>query len=333
MVASNKLNANKEECGRITQTRTDPNWGCSPRRIKNSGWFEGRKYTAGRLSLGQETDQQFYVYDATLMVIKGHCDHDKISSALAEEGLTPIRTTDGRAFVSIWLNIIRDSVCGAYHEIVISIDATQSGEKSEIDISSKSNPYRHLYNNFGSSVCKCQFMHSLYINSPNSIAWGREMQAFPKHTDPVISLVEDNHDCFKTNIQWQEDLILKASVRKQFGPAQFAKQGLGLVSGNGPFRMLKFLTNKQISMPIQMPLKIAQQYDLPFQYMAVARKGLNPNAVQCWPWGNGDMLELGNVVRESGSEANNGHDLIRQADFTPTVVTYLPFMQAYIGDA
>ena len=47
----------------------------------------------------------------------------------------------------------------------------------------------------------------------------------------------------------------------------------------------------------------------------------------------GDMLELGNVIRESGSEANNGHDLIRQADFTPTVVTYLPFMQAYIGDA
>ncbi len=56
-------------------------------------------------------------------------------------------------------------------------------------------------------------------------------------------------------------------------------------------------------------------------------------AVQCWPWGDGDTLELGNVVRPSGSEVNNGHDLIRQADFTPSVVTYLPFMQAYIGEA
>ena len=332
MVVSNKLKSKKVERGRITETRTDPNWGCAPSRIKNSAWFEGRKYTAGKLSLGHETDQQYYVYDATGMVIKGHCDYDKISKAIAEERLAPIRTTDGRAFVSIWLNIIRDSVCGVYHEIVISIDATQSGANCETDISSKSNPLHHLYNNFGTSICKCQFMHSLYINSPNSIVWGREMQAFPKHTDPVNSLVEDNDYRFETKIQWQEDLIIKASVRKQFGPAQFSKQGLGLMSGNGPLRMLKFLTSKQFNIPIQMPMKTALQYGRPSQYLAVIRKGFSPNAVQCWSWSDGDILELGNVVRPSGSEVNNGHDLIRQADFTPTVVAYLPFMQAYIGD-
>jgi hypothetical protein len=332
MPASNKLNSKKEDLGRVTESRTDPNWGCPPSRIKNSGWFEGRKYTAGRLSLGHETDQQFYVYDSSGLVIKGHCSYEKIAAELADEGLAPIRTTDGRALVSIWFNIIRDSVCGAYHEIAISIDATQFGENCEVDVASKNNPFHHLYNNFGSSVCKCQFMHSLYINSPNSIAWGREMQAFPKHIEPVDSMIEDSIRCFESKIQWQEDLVFRARVRKQFGPAQFVKQGLGLVSGVGPLRVLNFLTANQFEVPIQMPQKIARQYSLPSKYLAVIRKGLHPGSVQSWPWGDGDLLELGDVVRESGSEANNGHDLIRRSDFTPSVVTYLPFMQAYIGE-
>ncbi|MDG1873481.1 MAG: acetoacetate decarboxylase family protein [Mariniblastus sp.] len=332
MVVSKRLNSKKEDRGRITESRTDPTWGCSPSRIKNSKWFEAHKYTAGQLSLGHKTDQQYYFYDATGLVIKGHCSYKEISSALAEEGLNPIRTTDGRAFVSIWFNIIRDSVCGEYHEIAISIDATQCGENCGVDVASKDNPFHHLYSNFGNSVCKCQFMHSLYINSPVSIAWGREMQAFPKHIDPVDSMIEDNSRCFESKIQWQNDLIFRASVRKQFGVAQFVKQGLGLVSGIGPLSMLNFLTASQFEVPIQMPQKIARQYSLPSKYLSVIRKGLHPGSVQCWPWGDSDMLELGDVVRQSGSEANNGHDLIRRSDFTPTVVTYLPFMQAYIGE-
>ncbi len=99
MVASNQLNLMTAGRGRMTETRTDPNWGSAPSRIKNPGWFEGRKYTAGQLSLGHKTDQQYYVYDATGMVIKGHCDYDEIARALDEEGLAS-NTVDRR---STWL--------------------------------------------------------------------------------------------------------------------------------------------------------------------------------------------------------------------------------------
>ena len=92
------------------------------------------------------------------------------------------------------------------------------------------------------------------------------------------------------------------------------------------------MTSKQLDVPIQMPKKTAAQNGLPPKYLAQLRKGLNPNSVQCWPWGDNDTLELGDVIRETGCEANNGHDLIRLADFTPTIVTYFPFMQGYIGE-
>ena len=70
MAVLNKKSSRIEDLGRITESRTDPQWGCSPSRIKNLGWFEGRKYTAARLSLGHKTDQQFYVYDSTSLIIK-----------------------------------------------------------------------------------------------------------------------------------------------------------------------------------------------------------------------------------------------------------------------
>ncbi len=333
MNASSQLHSQNGSIGRITESRTDPDWGRPAGPIKNPDWFERHAYTAGQLSLGHKTDREFYVYDATSLVIKGHCCYETLSGPLAMEGLIPIRTSDGRAFVSIWINSLRDSVCGAYHEIAISIDATLAGENCQTKIPSNGNPFRHLYNNFGETACQCQFMHSLYINSPVSIAWGREMQAFPKHIEPVYSTIEDGDDEFNARVRWHDDLVMNATVRKPPGLGRFAKQLVGLVSGVRPMRLLKFMASTQLDMPIQMPKQTASQHGLPSNYLAQLRKGLDPNAVQCWPWTDRDTLELGDVVKETGCEANNGHDLIRKAQFMPTIVTYFPFMQGYIAES
>lgn len=331
MANSNKHHSSNLNLGRNTESRINTDQCRSSTQIQNPNWFKKRKYTEDRLSTGHLTDREYYAYDASGLIIKGHCCYERIEAALADEGLKPIRTTDGRAMVSIWFNLIRDSVCGAYHEIAISIDATTFDQQCVVDISSKNNPFHFLYNNFGSSVCKFQFMHSLYINNRISIAWGREMQAFPKHTEPVDSMIEDKTDFFESKAQWGKETVCSTRVRKQSGMAQFVQQGWNLVTSIGPMRLLKFATAKQFEVPIQMPRKIADERELPSRYLATVRKGRHPRAVRSWPWHDLDTLELGSVTKMSGGEVNNGHSLIRQADFAPKVVTYLPFMQAYIN--
>lgn len=317
--------------GRLTESRTDVEWGRSPQPVKNCSWFDGRVYRQAHLSLGQKTDREWYAYDATALIIKGHCAYAPIAESLVDEGLVPIKTSDGRALVSIWFNVIRDSVSGAYHEIVISIDATQIEENFETSWASKGNPYRHLYSNFEPSICKRQFLHTLYINSPMSIAWGREMQAFPKHPEPVDSDINDGRICFDASIKWQNDLIISAKVHKRRGLVQFLAQGFGLVAGMGPSRITRFLAATSLSVPIQMPQLTAAQNDVPPTYLTEIRKGLHPMSVRCWPWSSNDSLELGNVHKASRCEESNGHKLLRKADFNPTVVTHIPFMQAYVG--
>ena len=63
------------------------------------------------------------------------------------------------------------------------------------------------------------------------------------------------------------------------------------------------------------------------------RKGLSPFGVRTWAWSDEDSLELGDVRKDSGSEAHNGHALLREAGFQPRIVTYMPFLQAYVGAA
>lgn len=317
--------------GRVTESRTDPEWGRPAAPVKNRSWFDDRKYTSDQLSLGQATEREYYAYDATALIIKGHCAYDPVAEALADEGLVPIRTSDGRSLVSIWFNVLRDSVSGAYHEIVISVDATPAGESCETSWVSNGNPYRLLYSNFAQSICRRLFLHTLYIDSPLSIAWGREMQAFPKHPEPVDVDINDGRSCFDASIAWQNDPIIRARVHKRRGLVPFGAQGLGLLAGMGPKRIARFLGSTSFALPIQMPQETAAESGIPPTYLAEIRKGLNPLAVRCWPWSSNDSLELGNVRKATGCEDNNGHNLLRDAGFSPAIVTYMPFMQVYVG--
>ena len=68
-----------------------------------------------------------------------------------------------------------------------------------------------------------------------------------------------------------------------------------------------------------------------FRYLAVIRKGKNPTAIRCWPWRDDDTLELGHVRKSTDCEDHNAHLLLKGADFRPKGVSYIPFMQAYVG--
>lgn len=318
--------------GRITESRTDSTWGRPAAPVKNLSWFNGRTYTPAKLSIGPSTEREWYTYDATAVIVKGHCAYEPIAQALASEGLVPIKTADGRALASIWFNILRDSVCGAYHEIVVSVDATPTGEESNVRFSATGNPFHNLYNNLGPSVCQQQFLHSLYINSPLSIAWGREMQAFPKHPVPVDSRLDDGKSCFEAEVGWGSDLIVRTKISKRWGMSGLLKEGIGLTTTAGPIRVASFLCATEFDVPIRMPRSTAGSYNVPVTYLAFIRKGKHPTAVRCWPWHADDSLELGEVRKSTDCEENNAHVLLREADYTPAIVTYVPFMQAYVGD-
>lgn len=319
--------------GRITESRTDLAWGRPANKVRNLTWFNNRTYTTTKLSTGISTERQWYTYDSTALIVKGHCSYQPIAEALAAEGLVPVRTTDGRAIVSIWFNQLRDSICGAYHEIVMSIDSGTSGEDSVAGFSATGNPFHYLYNQLGGSVCKQQFLHSLYINSPLSIAWGREMQAFPKHPLPVASHLNDGKYSFEAEIAWDSALIARAKIRKHQGLRASLAAGLGLVTTARPSRVACFLNASEIEVPIQMPRITASHYSVPTNYLAIIRKGKNPAAIRCWPWHHDDTFELGRVRKPTECEDHNAHLLFNAADFRPRIVSYIPFMQAYVGNA
>ena len=213
----------------------------------------------------------------------------------------------------------------------MSIDATPTGEDSVLRFGAGASPFRYLYNNFGRSVCRRQFMHSLYINSPLSITWGREMQAFPKPPSPADTRLEDSKACFEAEITWETAPIVRAKVGKRWGFGPFVNQGLGLLTSVGPLRLANFLGATAFDVPIQMPRNTAERYNVAATYLASVRTGLDPTAVRCWPWNVEDDFELGDVKKPTDCEANNAHALLNKAGFVPRIVTYVPFMQAYIG--
>ncbi len=52
--------------------------------------------------------------------------------------------------------------------------------------------------------------------------------------------------------------------------------------------------------------------------------------MRVWPWGPGDVLELGEVGEATGCEDHNGQRLLRRADFEPVSVTYIPHAAALV---
>lgn len=313
-------------------------WGGKPAApVPGAAWFEQFKYDAATLSNGLGTERQWYALNYTSCLVRGFCDLGVIREALAGEGVYPVGavragSSTPMAMATIWFNVIRDSVCGSYHEVVLSFDVSRTN-KDAIAFTEgglAGAPWALQYANFGPSVCDAQFLHSLWINSPLSIAWGREMQGFPKHPKPVASTLADDASAFAFDLQWDGQNVMRGRAQKRFGFVAFNRQGLGLVGANGPIGVTKFLLSSSFDIPILMPTKTAAQNNVPRDYVGHLWKGLNPFAVQVWPWGEGDVLELGDLSVPSGCEDHNGQVLLKKAGFTPVVVTYIPRAAAIV---
>jgi hypothetical protein len=286
------------------------------------------------------TDRQWCAFSYTSCLIRGFCDADVIRAALAPEGVFPvcaIRRAGAapQALATIWLNVIHDSVCGSYHEVVLSFDVNHTRADAIafragglVDAT-----WALQYANFGPSVCDSQFLHSLWINSPLSITWGREMQGFPKHPKPVASVIGDDAAAFTFDLSWDGRNVMRGRAHKRFGLVPFVKEGVGLVLANGPVGVTRFLATSSFDIPITMPLKTTAQNKVARRYVGHLWKGLDPFAVQVWPWGEGDSLELGDVTHATGCEDHNGHALLTRAGFAPASVTYLPRAAALVEAA
>lgn len=333
--------------GRLTESRlgkspTDPDgplakWGAKPARpVCGPSWLKSFRTEPARLSNGLGTDRQWYALDFTACLIKGFCRRDVIEDALAAEGTHSVGvlcgdSEDPFAMATLWLNVIHDSVCGSYHEVVLSIDVNHTRTDA---VAFRTTPSRAtwalLYPNFGPSVCDAQFLHSLWINSPLSITWGREMQGFPKHPKPVVSTITDDRRQFSFDLRWDEQIVMRGSVQKRFGLSGFVRESWDLARNYRPDRVLGFLAARSFDVPLMMPAKTANQNNVPRHYLAHLWKGLNPAAVQVWPWGPDDVLELGEMDVPTGCEDHNGQRLLRRAEFKPVSVTYIPHAAALV---
>ena len=298
-------------------------------------------FTKDQLSISEvlSTDREWSVGRASLLIVKGTVDLEVIQEALQPEGLYPIQCHikgDGhnKALASIWINKLYDSVCGAYHEYVISFDVHKSQpNRLAFDSSLYRATYACWYNNFVDSVCEAQFLHSLYINSPLSITWGREMQAFPKHPIPVQSVIDLNpHQKVQScEMKWDDDTLLNLSTERNFGTSGFLQEGLGLVATLGGRKVLQFLGDPVFSSHIVMPQKTAAQANCARDYTAYIWKGLNPMAVKLWPWNpETDTLSLGTITKETGCEAHNGIALLKKANFRPLSVCSIDKLSAVV---
>jgi Acetoacetate decarboxylase (ADC) len=332
--------------GRLTESRLgrkmgDPGghlaaWGSMPAPpVCGQSWLDSFQTQPGQLSNGLDTDRQWYAFDFTACLIKGFCQWDVIAAALAEEGIYPVGAYCNNqgpfAMATLWFNIIRDSVCGAYHEVILSIDVNHTqADTIAFKVRSTQTPWAVLYPTFGPSPCNAQYLQSLWIDSPLSIAWGREMQGFPKHPQPVTSTITDNDQQFSFDICWKNDTVLHGAVQKRFGVPGLVRESLGLVATHSLTNVLSFLAAPSFNVPIMMPSKTAAQNNVPQHYIGHLWKGLHPAAVQVWPWSPDDVLELGEVVLDSGCKAHNGNRLLREAEFQPVSVTYISRGAAFV---
>jgi hypothetical protein len=305
-------------------------------------FFRRFTFTADKLSISDTlvTDREWSVGRGRLLLIKGTVDAQPLREALGDEGVYPVCAQlegerEPRALASVWINELHDSVCGSYHEYVISFDVHRSRPDVIAFRAGPGQPaYACWYNNFGDDVCEAQYLHSLYIDSPLSIAWGREMQAFPKHPDPVrstIHLDRTNGSVQSCSIHWGEKPLLRLRTKRRFGTLGLVKESAGLLGHLGLPRVTRFLSRSAFTSHIVMPRRTAERAGRPRHYTAHIWKGLRPTAVQLWPWDPAtDHLELGVVTRDSGCEDNNGLPLLRRAGFRPLSVCAIDALSAVV---
>ena len=80
-----------------------------------------------------------------------------------------------------------------------------------------------------------------------------------------------------------------------------------------------------------MPNATATENQRPRDYTGFLWKGLNPFAVQVWPWNpETDTLQLGTTSIPTGVEDSNGAVLLRNANFQPLSVNFAEQISAAI---
>ena len=308
--------------------------------VAGTAWLDQFSYHPARLSNGLATDREWSAFSFTSCQIRGSCDLEVVRNALSDEGVYPVgaQLRDGeplKAMATLVFNVVHDSVCGAYNEVVLSFDVNHSNPESVAFRSKKptTDTWALQYGNFGPSVCDAQFFHSLWIDSPLSITWGREMQASPKHPKPVSSTLSDSADAFAFDLSWDGRNVMRGRTAKPRGPIPFVRQALGLVGAHGLGSVARFLAAPSFDTPMIMPTKIATEHGVTRDYVVHAWKGRSVGAVKVWPWAVGDSLEFGDVSEPTGCEEHNGQVLLREAGFQPLSVVFLPRGSAVVESA
>jgi len=313
--------------GRQTDGRTLG--GGSIRQLPNEAFFAAFEYSAEKLSSGVNTEKPYYCYTGASVVIKGECDPGPVARALARENLHPILTEDGRAMASLWVNVIGDSVIGGYHELALSFDtATRPDVRAA---ASGTGPHSLVYNYLGGECLN--FIHTLWINSPLSIMWGREMQAFPKHPKPVQSRIEVGPREARFSAAWDGRTILDGKVHLPNPWLNLAPQMLGVAAACGPLRLLRFAASSVVSFTTVLPRSVRRRYGVTCAHQGHLFKGLSPAGVLVYPWKEGDILTLGTGLQDFAVDGlESPTDLLVAASFQPRVITCLPRLQLVVTD-
>lgn len=313
------------DVGRQSQGRVQG--GGHSAHINNLHLFKRFRYTSHQLSNGVETEKPYYCYDAEILIMKGTCQAGPMEKTLAREGLYPVKTRDGRALAAIWINQLKDSVIGPYHEIVFSLDASRRPDARQ----TVKSPYQALYSFFGGECLN--YLHTLYITSPLSIMWGREMQAFPKHPTACEASTRFGRDAIEFDVAWGDKKLLSGQLGNRWSARAFLRQSLSLVKAFGVGPVMRFLTSPVVNMPIVMPAAVKSQYGVQNDHMGHILKGLNPFGIRAWPWLKHDRLELGTGRQaEAADGQESATDLWHEAEFQPRIAVHVPSLQLVVTD-
>ena len=143
----------------------------------------------------------------------------------------------------------------------------------------------------------------------------------------VASKLDDGSTEFAFDLSWDGSPVMRGRIGKRFS---FLGQAMGLAFAHGPLPVTRFVLGPSFDIPIVMPKKTAEQNGVGRRYVGHLWKGLDPFAVQVWPWHPDDVLELGSIEVPTGCEDHNGHALLARAQFRPVSVTYLRHSAAIV---
>lgn len=111
----------------------------------------------------------YHIYDGFGLFIGGSCDLDATKHLLQNEDMLPVRTSDGKALMGIWVCNFMDANLGPHHELQFSIFVSQK----EIEPTPV-----HPFNAHSSPLIHPEvkmMCHGLWNNTPTVVAYNREL--------------------------------------------------------------------------------------------------------------------------------------------------------------